>query len=102
MSITQMPVRRQHIISVTFDPDGKEVVIVPLGRNSYGDASAQIFREDYDLLLSLGLSRSWTRWPSGYVIAPAHRARGSHVGVARVLLDAQAGENIRYLDGNPL
>ncbi len=74
---------------------------IPLGPNgSKGEAT--IYQEDYDYLMSIGLSSSWNLWPNGYVIACAYKAKGNNVSVPRVLLDARQGEVVHYVDGNRL
>ena len=77
------------------------VVQVKLGVNE-SKGMAELYQEDVDFLIRLGLSMTWGRLDRGYVTAPASRAKGGRIGVARVLLDAKPGENIKYLDGNPL
>ncbi|MDQ0997025.1 hypothetical protein QFZ34_002207 [Phyllobacterium ifriqiyense] len=72
------------------------VVCVPLGRS--GNQEAAINREDYDELLSLGVSPNWQICSSSV----ASRGIGHKVLVARVLMDAKAGQRVRYTDGNPL
>lgn len=77
----------------------QEVVVVRAGKRNPQEVF--IWREDLELLNSLGLSSSWSCLPSGYVMACASRASGNHVMVARVLLDCHAGQGVRYRDGNP-
>ena len=81
-----------------------ETTTVPLGPN--GDRGTVVLRkDDYDLLLELGLSECWNALRINdriYVTAPSSRAPGSRVLVARVLMDAKRGERVIFLDGNPL
>ena len=74
--------------------------MVPLGRK--GAIEAAIWEDDYNFVRSLGLSGNWTKLLNKHVVATAPKASGNHVLVARVLLDAKAGQSIRYFDGNPL
>lgn len=63
---------------------------------------AVIAEADLAMLESLGLSLRWNRHPrTGAVFAPAGKASGSNVLVARVLLDAGKGENVRFKNGDP-
>lgn len=80
---------------------GRKVAFVPLGRSG-AKGSAVIYEADLLLLQELGLSLSWNRNPtSGVVVAPAKLASGDRIQVARVLLDLGAGQNVRYLNGDP-
>lgn len=80
--------------------DDRELILVPL--NSKTNEHVEIWNDDFELLMRLGLSRAWHRVRGGYVAAVAHLAKGSLIGVARVLLDAQPGQNVVHLDGNTL
>ena len=66
------------------------VVIVPLGRS--GKASATIDLADYEELLSLGVSPNWR-------VSNFSVASGQYL-VSRILMDAKAGQRVRYLDKN--
>ena len=92
--------KRDHLISGFTDKHSNELVQVPLGRT--GSAFATLYKSDFEYLLSIGLSKSWNTYPNGIVTAPAYRAKGSQVTVARVLLDADIGENVQYVDGDRL
>lgn len=82
--------------------DGKEVCYVPLGRGS-NSAEATIYKEDYDLLMKLGLSGNWLQTQQGYVTAASGRINPpARLQVGRVLMDAKPGTQVRCLDGNPL
>ena len=74
--------------------------MVPLGRKGANEVA--IWEDDYNFVRRLGLSGNWTKLLNNHVIATAPKASGNHVLVARVLLDAKAGQSVRYLDGNPL
>jgi hypothetical protein len=85
----------------TVEQDGKTIVRVPLGRSH--DKFAEIEQDDFDFLTKLGVSPNWNRLaPRDYVTASARTASGSHIQIARVLLNAGPGEGIKYGDGNPL
>lgn len=83
------------------DHDGRELALVPLGR--WGTKGhAVIYADDLAMLEGLGLSLVWNRNSlSGTVFAPAPRASGGNVQVARVLLDLGEGHIVRYLNGDP-
>ncbi len=85
---------RKAIRDVIFSDNG--LCLVPLGRTA---KKAIIEPKSYALLRKLGLSPKWFATERGNVVASA---RGTKVQVARVLLDANAGQEVRYLDGNPL
>lgn len=74
----------------------KGIAIVPLSRN--GKSQATIDLEDYELLMSLGVSPNW-QCAGGSVVA---RTPKGPMLVGRILTDAKAGQQVRYLDGNPL
>lgn len=76
---------------------GKQIAVVTT-RNG---KKIELYLEDYEYLMGLGLSPAWNLSPKGYVSAPAYRAKGGQIGVARVLLDAGPGDLVRYYDGNP-
>lgn len=78
------------------------IALVPLGRS---DLKAEMWRDDYDFLVKLGLSPNWSSYRNvtgNYVTASAVDTPSKHVLVARVLMDAGAGQVVRYADGNPL
>jgi hypothetical protein len=52
---------------------------------------------DFNELIDLGLPVRWSL-RNGVVWARSH---GRHIGVARFLLDAKAGETVRYIDNDP-
>lgn len=88
------------------DVGGRLLARVPLGRhNKYAPQRyVEIWKDDYDFLVKLGLSPNWAgyRTKSGfYVSAAAHNAT-NRVLIARVLLDASQGERVAYIDGNSL
>ena len=74
----------------------QRIAIVPLSRN--GEHSATIDLEDYELLMSLGVSPNW-QCTGGSVVA---RTPKGTMLVGRILMDAKRGQQVRYLDGNPL
>lgn len=86
-----------------YDPrDGQSVLFVPLGRSG---VTAHIDKEDYERLIAAGVSRCWrlvrNSAASAYVRAPASREAGNAVTVARVLLNAGAGQKVCYRDRDP-
>lgn len=79
---------------ITIGPDGS--VRVPLARN--GEAEATIDFEDYQTLISLGVSPNWQQ--TGRSVT-ARTPKGNML-VGRILMDAKAGQRVQYEDGNPL
>lgn len=75
----------------------RDVVQVPLGRS--GSEGAKVDQRDWDELRSLGVSPNWSLSNGSVVAGGPGRSR---VYVARVLMDAKAGERVEYQDGNPL
>lgn len=63
---------------------------------------AEIWAEDLEALQALGLSTNWAALKSGHVTCNARRAASAKALVARILMDARAGEMVTYRDGNPL
>lgn len=86
----------------TFYEGSRVVARVQLGRDP--NLHAEIYKEDFDFLVRLGLSPNWTRYTSKnfYVTAAARNTPSHRVLVARVLLDAGEGHVVRYADGNPM
>jgi hypothetical protein len=81
--------------------NGLELALVPLGRFA-AKGHALIYADDLVMLDALGLSLVWNRNRlNGTVFAPASRASGGNVQVARVLLDLGEGRIVRYRNGNP-
>lgn len=78
------------------DPDGREIVTVPL----HGKGEATLYEKDFRFLLQLGLSTAWNKLPNGYVTASCYCAPGRSVQVARVLLNAGPQQRVRYIDGD--
>lgn len=87
----------------TITEDGKEIAYVTLG-GKHG-IRAELYKEDFDFLVKLGLSPNWACYQGGqgfYVTAAAKDTPSNRVLVARVLMDAAAGQIVRYRDSNPL
>lgn len=87
---------------------GEYLVRVPLSRN--GEKEATVSYEDYHTLLSLGVSPNW-QLTGGSVVArttqrvlegPEVRTQGRQVLIGRILMNAKAGQQVRYKDGNSL
>jgi len=83
------------------EEDGRRIAMVPLGPR--GDKGLAVIEDaDLEMLFDLGLSMRWNRHSkTGAVFAPAPRASGSNVQVARVLMDCGPGENVSYRNGDP-
>jgi hypothetical protein len=80
----------------TYDEDGQDIILVPLARGG----EATLYQTDFNALLDLGISLSWNRLPNGYVVAPAAKAPGNSIQVARVIVDAGPGERLKYVNGD--
>lgn len=75
----------------------ENLYLVPLGRKA--KTAAIIYCEDYELLMSLGLSPHWNDARNGYVSAPCTKSPTKIVNVARVIMDAGPDQNVTFLDG---
>lgn len=80
--------------------DDGDVVIMTLTRQ--GQKQTITDKLSYAHLMDLGLSTSWYESAARYVSAVANKAKGNLIYVARDLLDTGVGQNIQYLDSNPL
>jgi hypothetical protein len=88
---------------------GRDVVYVPLGARrkakpkGEGDQLryAVIYKEDFDLLAKIGVR--FDNWYAATSDRVAFRAFGDRtIGVARLLLKAEPGSQVQYLNGNSL
>lgn len=75
--------------------NGRTCVYVPLGKS---ELTCTIWKDDFDLLLSLGASANWSVIGKRYV-GCAGKGRGRNL-VARLLLDCGPGKAVKYIDGN--
>lgn len=73
--------------------DGHRIVIVPLSNST---RKVKLLDKDYNELVKLCVGLPW-KWAVGQVWV---RNGGRNVAIARLLLDADKGEVIRYLDKN--
>lgn len=90
--------RIAHTVIHTTDENGEPIARVPLARGRQGWAT--LYEEDLRLLETLGLSMCWFTLAKGHVAASAYKAKGKLLLVARVLLDAPAGQNVGYVNGD--
>lgn len=105
----------ERIIQTIVDENGKEVLLISVGRAV--KKVAYIYKDDFDFLMRLGITDSWTVVADCYVVCngrrhtktPAvHLKKGECSGagrkliVARLLKDCGVGQAIRYKDKNPL
>jgi len=74
--------------------NGNRIVIVPLSNST---RKIKLLDKDYKELVKLGVGLPW-KWAVGQVWV---RNGGRNNAVARLLLDADKGEVIRYVDKNP-
>lgn len=78
--------------------DNKVTYYIKLGRT---EKTAKIYKDDYEELLELGVSASWSKGGVlGYVTAYCKGAPGNRVNIARVLMNAGAKETVRFIDGD--
>jgi hypothetical protein len=84
--------RRTITVTHLRDTDGSAIVKVSLINQD--NKEAILNEEDFNLLLSLGVSPCWLL-TSNLVLS-----RGK-ISVARIIHDAKAGEKIKYIDGDP-
>lgn len=82
-------------ICLSFD-NGKSLVHVPLSRR--GEQEAVIEQDDYQRLISAGVSPNW-HTVGGSVTA--RTPKGQRL-LGRIILGAEEGQTVRYQDGNPL
>jgi hypothetical protein len=78
---------------------GRRVAFISLGSNS--DRVCVLYLDDYISLIELGVSTNWSCTKPGNAVA-FNSIDMKPLGIARILLDAKAGQAVRYLDGNPL
>jgi hypothetical protein len=84
---------------VETDKDGNQVASVFLGL--YQKQHCLMYYEDYEAIITLGVSPNWCCTQRGNVVA-YNSIDMRPLGIARILLDAGPGEAVRYRDGNPL
>lgn len=95
------------------DPDGTACVRIPLANDR---GYAELYADDYAALMAAGISRNWTlNYPSlartggSQCYVQCHvptRYRNKHGNwtaqvVSRLIMQAGAGERVRYADRNP-
>lgn len=85
------------------DPDGREIVTVPLSGGAW--KPAVIYRKDFEQITAQGYSDQWTLNGCGslrYVRTHSSNRRGTLVSVARLVLGEVPGQVVRYRDGDRL
>lgn len=75
---------------------GRALAYVPISRG--GVKEACLYLDDYQYLVGLGVSANWQT--SGRAVIAS--STGGRILVGRTLVDAKAGQQVRYHDGNPL
>jgi hypothetical protein len=81
-------------VTLLLDEDGEtQLISVPLTNI---DRSAILWKDDFDLLMSLGVSPEWRL--NANLVLP----KGKQTPIARLVKDAKKGDKVRYLDGDPL
>lgn len=89
--------RTNRSIRVGITKDGSQIAQVPIGPS--GAESVTMDKQDYDHLIELGVSGNWSSI-NGYAVCNSRIGKPRKLLVARVLVDAKAGEIVRYKDGN--
>lgn len=74
--------------------NGRKVVQIPL---SNSNRNVKLYRRDYLELEALGASLPW-KWSQDCVYV---RNNNRNVSIARLILDADKGQKVSYIDGNP-
>ena len=101
----RMKKQQQAAPEYTTDADGQQLVHIALANSNQ---RATLYAEDYQRLMDAGFSPSWqyTRNKSGsaYVTVGActHKGVDCLVPFSRLVAMAEAGQMVRYRDGNPL
>ncbi len=75
------------------DRDGNPIVCVPL--TNAPDQKVQLNRDDFDLLIEMGLDPRW-KLENGQILE-----RGTRLSITRLVADAKSGEKIHLIDGDP-
>lgn len=97
--------KQQTATEHTTDADGQQLVHIALGNSG---KQASLYIESYEQLIDEGFSSCWQHTEDGrghgYVTLGAYSPKGVDclVPVARLIAQAQAGQIVRYADGNPL
>lgn len=97
--------KKQAAPEFTTDADGQQLVHVALANT---DQRATLYTEDYRRLSVAGFSQHWQHAKDGrgnaYPTLGAYNPKGVDclVSVARLIIQAKAGQSVRYADGNPL
>ena len=86
------------IFKTFLDPQGGRLVSVTLG--SEGKREAVIDEATFLELMDMGLSPAWSVNREGSVMTFSQKASGSRVTVARVIMDAKPGQQVRFRDGD--
>jgi hypothetical protein len=94
------PRRKAPTPTQTLDTDGQPIVVIPLASGG----TAKILQADWQNWIDDGRSTYLTLNDNGtgcaYVRCPHPTASGSLVTVARVLMGARRGQNVKYRDGD--
>src|SRR5689334_10410359 len=87
--MTQKIVEAYH----TTDEKGAKIVKIPIANTEY---YATLYADDFKELMAMGVSPRWSYY-SGHVKAVAN---SKTYCVARALMDATKGEQVKYLNGD--
>lgn len=84
-----------HEIVHKIDDSGEKIVVVPLS-NSY--LKAKLYEKDFAELVEFGAGLPW-KFTQGQVVV---RNNNKNVNVGRLIVDADKGAKISFVDGNPV
>ncbi len=92
--------KKRHPIRTT-DSDGTPIVQVPL---KHSDQYATLYAEDFDRIMELGYSDQWwpkETWPGCcYAFVSNPRLHHNNLTVARLVVEAQHRQIVKYHDGD--
>ena len=90
-------------ITRTFDEDGREIVLVPLGREM--KYHAKLYNDDYERLLQLGVTGKWNTHDNGdgrLYVTVRSKINRHHIIVARLIANPLPGYSVYYKNGDTL
>lgn len=82
----------------TRDENAREVAVVPLQNGRKGACIIDL--DDWQFLISLGMSTALNRLKNGTIVTPCSRSNTNWLVVARILMDAREGEAVICRDGD--
>ncbi len=74
--------------------NGRKIVVVPLSNSK---RTVKLYETDYNELVVLGVGLPW-KWMQETVYV---RSNNQNISIARLIVDADKGQRVSYLDGDP-